>query len=56
MIYHYLAKPWDEGEMHATIRNAYEALKKKREVDELNRKLETSNDQLEFMLRQKLLS
>jgi len=55
-IYHYLAKPWDEEEMHTTIKNAYEALKKKRELDELNKKLETSNDQLEFMLRQKLLS
>ena len=55
-IYHYLAKPWDEAEMHATIKNAYEALKKKRELDELNKKLEVSNDQLEFMLRQKLLS
>lgn len=55
-IYHYLAKPWDEEEMHATIKNAYEALKKKRELDELNKKLEASNDQLEFMLRQKLLS
>ena len=54
-IYHYLAKPWDEEEMHTTIKNAYEALKKKREIDELNKKLETSNDQLEFMLRQKLL-
>ncbi|ADY53881.1 response regulator receiver protein [Pseudopedobacter saltans DSM 12145] len=55
-IYHYLAKPWDEKEMHETIQNAYEALKKKRDLNDLNKKLEASNDQLEFMLRQNLLS
>lgn len=55
-IYHYLAKPWDEDEMHETIKNAYEALKKKRDLKDLNKKLEASNDQLEFMLRQNLLS
>ncbi len=55
-IFHYLAKPWDEEELDTTIQNAYRKYLDKSEVDDLNNKLTTSNDQLEFMLRQRLLS
>jgi len=55
-IFHYLNKPWSEEELDMTINRAYEVLLKKREVESMNEKLATSNDQLEFLLRQKLLS
>jgi response regulator RpfG family c-di-GMP phosphodiesterase len=55
-IFHYLAKPWNEEELDLTINRAYEKYLEKAGLKELNEKLETSNDQLEFLLRQKLLS
>ncbi|XZF13419.1 response regulator [Chitinophagaceae bacterium MMS25-I14] len=55
-IFHYLSKPWNEEELDATIQRAYEAYLKRREEKEMNEKLAISNDQLEFLLRQKLLS
>jgi response regulator RpfG family c-di-GMP phosphodiesterase len=55
-IFHYLSKPWNEEELDMTILRAYEVYKKNLEVKEMNRKLGISNDQLEFLLRQKLLS
>jgi response regulator RpfG family c-di-GMP phosphodiesterase len=55
-IFHYLRKPWNEEELAMTIERAYEVYKKNKEVKEMNEKLGVSNDQLEFMLRQKLLS
>lgn len=55
-IFHYLNKPWNEEELDMTIERAYAVLLEKREVEIMNEKLSTSNDQLEFLLRQKLLS
>ena len=55
-IFHYLAKPWNEEELDITINRAYEKYLEKANLKILNQKLEGSNDQLEFMLRQKLLS
>jgi response regulator RpfG family c-di-GMP phosphodiesterase len=55
-IFHYLTKPWNEAELDATIARAYEVYLKNREIKEMNQKLSTSNDQLEFMLRQSLIS
>lgn len=55
-IFHYLTKPWNEEELDITINRAYEAYLEKLKLKEENEKLETSNDQLEFLLRQKLLS
>ena len=55
-IFHYLAKPWNEEELDLTINRAYEKYLEKAELKEMNEKLAGSNDQLEFMLRQKLLS
>lgn len=55
-IFHYLAKPWNEEELDMTIKRAYEKYLEKSELKEMNQKLSGSNDQLEFMLRQRLLS
>ena len=55
-IFHYLNKPWNEEELDETINRAYDKYLEKAHLKELNSKLEESNDQLEFMLRQKLLS
>jgi len=55
-IYHYLSKPWSEQELDETIKKSYELYRANKEVKEMNSKLAVSNDQLEFLLRQKLLS
>jgi response regulator RpfG family c-di-GMP phosphodiesterase len=55
-IYHYLSKPWSEQELDETIIKAHEVYLANAEIKELNGKLALSNDQLEFLLRQKLLS
>jgi response regulator RpfG family c-di-GMP phosphodiesterase len=55
-IFHYLTKPWNEEELEMTITRAYDAYLEKEKLKEMNEKLGTSNDQLEFLLRQKLLS
>lgn len=55
-IFHYLTKPWNEEELDMTITRAYEVYKQKMEEKEMNAKLTVSNEQLEFLLRQKLLS
>ena len=55
-IFHYLAKPWNEEELDITINRAYEKYLEKIKLKDMNVKLSDSNDQLEFMLRQKLLS
>lgn len=55
-IYHYLQKPWNDAELKETIENAYKIYHLKKEQQELNEKLLLNNEQLEFMLRQKLLS
>ncbi|BAU53543.1 response regulator [Mucilaginibacter gotjawali] len=55
-IFHYLAKPWNEEELDLTINRAYEKYLERVQLKEMNEKLEQSNDQLEFLLRQKLLS
>lgn len=55
-IFHYITKPWNEGELDLTINRAYEKYLEKAQLSDMNEKLEGSNDQLEFLLRQKLLS
>ncbi|MEO5999618.1 MAG: response regulator [Chitinophagaceae bacterium] len=55
-IYYYLAKPWIEEEINMTIKRAYEVFEDKQKIKQLNEQLTISNDQLEFLLRQKLLS
>lgn len=55
-IYQYLSKPWNDKELDQTIQDAYELYSKKQETIEQFSKLEVSNEQLEFLLRQSLLS
>lgn len=55
-IFHYLSKPWSEQELSETIKKAFEVYQSNKEIKEMNSKLAVSNDQLEFLLRQKLLS
>ncbi len=55
-IFHYLSKPWNEEELDLTINRAFEVYKQKMDEKEMTYKLSLSNDQLEFLLRQKLLS
>ncbi|GHE33264.1 response regulator [Sphingobacterium griseoflavum] len=55
-IFHYLNKPWSEEELDQTIQRAYELYAERKQILETYSKLEVSNEQLEFLLRQKLLS
>jgi len=55
-IFHYLTKPWSEEELEQTIERAYSIYMEKEKIKQLNEKLSLSNEQLEFLLRQKLLS
>ncbi len=55
-IFHYLTKPWSEEELEQTIERAYSIYVEKEKIRQLNEKLALSNEQLEFLLRQKLLS
>lgn len=55
-IFHYLSKPWSEEELDETIRKAYEIYTERKNIKESFSKLEITNEQLEFLLRQKLLS
>ncbi len=55
-IFHYLTKPWNEEELDLTIKRAFEVYEADQNVREMNEKLAVSNGQLEFLLRQKLLS
>ena len=55
-IFHYLSKPWDEDELEMTIKRAHETFLEKQKIKNMNENLTNSNDQLEFLLRQKLLS
>lgn len=55
-IFQYLNKPWDEEELEAVIEKAYEIYLEKVKIMEENKELSITNQQLEFLLRQKLLS
>lgn len=55
-IFHYLSKPWDPKELEETIERAFDAYQKIKEDKEMNHQLVTANSQLEFLLRQNLLS
>ncbi len=55
-IYRYLNKPWNEDELMMYITQAYEVYSLRKENLELTKSLLQANKQLEFMLRQKLLS
>lgn len=55
-VYRYLNKPWHYDDFKSTILSAYEVYQLRKENKELLNKLERANEQLEFLLRQKLLS
>ncbi|AWW31682.1 response regulator [Echinicola strongylocentroti] len=55
-VYHYLTKPWEEEYVKTVIKNAYEVYSLRKENKKLTEDLIKANDQLEFLLRQKLLS
>lgn len=55
-IYKYLQKPWDNEELKSTIQTAANIYQLKKEQKELSEKLVLTNEQLEFILRQRLLS
>lgn len=55
-IFHYLSKPWNEEELDMTILRAYDVYKLRKDEKELTEKLGVTNEQLEFLLRQRLLS
>ena len=55
-IYHYLQKPWKDEELKQTINEAFKIYQLKKKQKELNDQLLQTNEQLEFMLRQKLLT
>lgn len=58
-IFHYLNKPWKEEELDATIQKAYKVYIENVTEKERAKRTEVAEklaDQMEFMLRQKLLS
>jgi response regulator RpfG family c-di-GMP phosphodiesterase len=55
-IYRYMNKPWNEEELKMYVNQAYEVYCLKKENKLLTESLILANRQLEFMLRQKLLS
>lgn len=55
-IYHYVQKPWDETYLRNIITNAYETHRLRRENKYMMEQLKLTNEQLEFMLRQEMLS
>jgi len=55
-IYHYTTKPFNADELKITIDKAFEVYSLRKENKELMKSLVQVNSQLEFMLRQKLIS
>jgi response regulator RpfG family c-di-GMP phosphodiesterase len=55
-IYHYLSKPWKEEELSETIEKAHELYEYEISQKDYNKQIIRVNDQLEFLLRQRLLS
>jgi response regulator RpfG family c-di-GMP phosphodiesterase len=55
-VYHYLTKPWEEDYLRTVLKNAYEVYALRKENRQLTESLIKANDQLEFLLRQNLLS
>lgn len=55
-VYRYISKPWDEQELRIIIKDAFELYSLRKENKELMHNLMQANKQLEFLLRQKLIS
>lgn len=55
-VYKYIQKPWMDEDLRINIEKAYEIYALRKENKELTEKLLQANKQLEFLLRQNLLS
>lgn len=55
-VFKYVDKPWDNDRLKMAIDNAFEVYRLREENKQLTIDLERVNQQLEFMLRQKLIS
>lgn len=55
-VYRYIQKPWMEEDLRINIEKAFEIYTLRKENRELTEKLLIANEQLEFLLRQNLLS
>ena len=55
-VYRYISKPWDEQELSVTLGNATELYALRQANKQLTEKLLIANQQLDFMLRNKLHS
>lgn len=55
-VYRYMNKPWQNEEIIVTMKTAFEVFTLRRKNRELMDELKKANEQLEFLLRQKLLS
>lgn len=55
-VSHYSAKPWNADELATAVRQAYEEVQAEEERAAYTERLITANQQLEFALRQRLLS
>jgi response regulator RpfG family c-di-GMP phosphodiesterase len=55
-VYRYLTKPWEPADIKAVVFQAIELFDLRRENKRLMEELKRVNGQLEFYLRQKLLS
>lgn len=55
-IFHYLSKPWNEEEVDMTIQKGLEIYLHNKQEKEMKTKLIQTADQMEFLLRQSLLS
>lgn len=55
-VYRYVTKPWNGDELRNLINNAFELFRLREENRILTEKLIRANEQLEFLLRQNLIS
>ena len=55
-VYHYLTKPWEEDYLRTVIKNSFEIYTLRSENERLTQALIKANEQMEFLLRQSLLS
>lgn len=55
-VYRYMTKPWDKEELISTVLGAFEIYQSQQQTHITKKSLEETNKQLEFMLRQKLIS
>lgn len=55
-IYRYITKPWKQEDIIKAVEDGFRVYQKNKERKELITKLSRTNEQLEFMLREKLIS